>query len=439
MNPYLTGFVAVVSLAWFASLPAAEAGAAARAWFAYEQAMYLSGVLAIALMSLAMLLATRPAWLERPLGGMDRIYRLHKHAGILAVSFAATHWLIEMSDDLVESFFGEASWEHGEGAGLLHAMREAAESIGEWAIYVVLAMLVITLWKRFPYSLWRYLHRAMPALYLLLAFHAAWLAPTEWWQQPVGWLLAALLATGSVASAMSLGGLIGRSRRSVGSVIAVTTPAPDVTEVVCRTGERWHGHRPGQFAFVTFDRLEGAHPFTIASADPAARTVTFQIKALGDYTRGLAGRLTVGQPVTIEGPYGRFDFARHDRDARQIWIAGGIGVTPFLAWLEALRNDPASAPNVELHYCTRDREHDPFVARLEALCEALPSVRLAVHGARQDERITAQAVAGGGTGPDKTEVWFCGPQGLARSLKAGLQRLRKGGRLRFHQEAFEMR
>jgi predicted ferric reductase len=114
-------------------------------------------------------------------------------------------------------------------------------------------------------------------------------------------------------------------------------------------------------------------------------------------------------------------------------------VTPFLAWLEALRNDPSSAPNVELHYCTRDREHDPFVARLEALCAALPSVRLAVHGARQDERITAQAVAGGGNGRDKTEVWFCGPQGLARSLKTGLQRLRNGGRLRFHQEAFEMR
>ncbi len=434
MHPLLTGFITVVVLAWFAGLPAA---ASSLPWFAYEQAMYLSGLLAIALMSLTTMLATRPAWLERPLGGMDRIYRLHKHAGILAAGFAATHWLIEMSDDVLESFLGGEAWEFAEGSGLVHAMREAAEEIGEWAIYVVLAMLAITLWKRFPYSVWRYLHRAMPALYLLLAFHAAWLAPTEWWHLPTGWLLAALLAGGSFASALSLGGLIGRSRRSFGRIVAVTSPSPEITEVVCRTGEGWRGHRPGQFAFVTFDRLEGAHPFTIAGADPASGTVTFQIKALGDYTRGLARRLSVGQPVTLEGPYGRFDFARHDRAARQVWIAGGIGVTPFLAWLEALGDAPESAPDVELHYCTRDRERDPLVARLEALCAQVPSVRLQVHGARQDERITAQAVAG--SGHTKTEVWFCGPQGLGRVLRDGLQGLRNAGRIRFHQEAFEMR
>ena len=35
--------------------------------------------------------------------GMDRIYRLHKWAGILAVGIAATHWLIEMSDDILKA------------------------------------------------------------------------------------------------------------------------------------------------------------------------------------------------------------------------------------------------------------------------------------------------------------------------------------------------
>ena len=57
-------------------------------WAVYDQSLLLSGLLSIALMSLAMMLALRPAWLERPLGGLDQIYRTHKWAGILAVVFA---------------------------------------------------------------------------------------------------------------------------------------------------------------------------------------------------------------------------------------------------------------------------------------------------------------------------------------------------------------
>jgi len=48
-----------------------------------------------------------------------------------------------------------------------------AEDIGEWGIYLLLAMLALTLLKFFPYKFWRYLHRMIPVLYLLLVFHAA--------------------------------------------------------------------------------------------------------------------------------------------------------------------------------------------------------------------------------------------------------------------------
>ncbi|MCL1483080.1 MAG: hypothetical protein MH208_01065 [Marinobacter sp.] len=50
-------------------------------------------------------------------------------------------------------------------------------------------------------------------------------------------------------------------------------------------GKRWPGHRAGQFALVTFDRVEGAHPFSLSCADNATGQLSFQIKALGDYTR----------------------------------------------------------------------------------------------------------------------------------------------------------
>ncbi|MFU2487181.1 ferric reductase-like transmembrane domain-containing protein [Thauera sp. WH-1] len=437
--PALAAFIAVIAAAWGLNVAALDGGTASLPWLVREQGLYLSGLLAIGLMSLAMVLATRPTVLERPLGGMDRIFRLHKWAGILAAVFAALHWLIEMSDDVIKSLYGKAGKPaHDEFGGLYEALRDAGEELGEFAIYLVLAMVVLSLWKRFPYKFWRHLHRAMPVFYLVLAFHAAVLAPPDYWTQPVGVLLALLLAAGTVASVVALTGRIGRDRKVQGVVTAVSSPAPDVTEIVCRLDGAWRGHQAGQFAFVGFERFEGSHPFTIASADHGDRSLTFQIKALGDYTRQLASRVAVGQAVTVEGPYGRFVLGRQDHKARQIWIAGGIGVTPFLAWLDALRAEPAAAPAVELHYSTRGAAHDPFVERLRSLCAELPSVSLHIHDRATGDDLTPERLAATGTDGQRAEVWFCGPRGFGDQLKAGLARL-WGRRLSFRREAFEMR
>jgi predicted ferric reductase len=355
------------------------------------------------------------------------------------VVFAAAHWLIEMGDDVIESIFGEAGDRYeAHYSGFIDTMRDTAEDIGEFAIYLLFAMLLITLWRKFPYKYWRYLHRAMPALYLLVAFHAAWLAPLQWWQQPIGMLMAILLTGGSLASVLSLAGRIGRRRQVQGTITGIKTPAHDVTEVTCHLGPAWRGHRAGQFAFVTFSTLEGAHPFTIASADRKNGTVTFLIKSLGDFTRNLSDKIRVGQTVKIEGPYGRFNFDRKNRKAHQIWIAGGIGITPFLARLEAIDTHTAAAPEADLHYCTRNADQDPMVKRLRDLCRGFSGINLQIHDSSKGEVLSAEKLSNGGPSDTGAEVWFCGPEGLWRAIKQGLQsapfRLR-----RFHKEAFQFR
>lgn len=439
MKTILAGLLAIVTLGWgWDVLYGTGPSGSSLLWTMRQQGLYLTGLYSIALMSLSMILATRPAWLERPLGGMDRAYRLHKWSGILAIGFAAAHWLVEMSDDVLKALIGRAGrLPKEEFSGWLDTLRELAEDMGEWAIYAVLAMLVLTLWKRFPYQVWRHLHRVMPAIYLTPAFHAAMLAPPDYWLQPVGLLLALLLTAGAISSVLSLTGRIGQRRLAKGTIVSVSS-ASDITEVSCRLDAGWKGHRPGQFAFVTFDPGEGAHPFTIASADRGDHNITLQIKGLGDYTRGLAQRLRSGQAVKVEGPYGQFDLSRRNPRAQQLWIAGGIGITPFLAWLESLQGQPDQAPAADLHYCTRDRTSDSLVPKLESLCAALPSVRLHLHGARQGEMLTTENLSAMHAGAKRTEVWFCGPQGLADTIKKGLQHALRS-RLRFHQEAFEMR
>jgi predicted ferric reductase len=263
------------------------------------------------------------------------------------------------------------------------------------------------------------------------------LAPQDYWLQPIGALLAVLLVAGVYGALRSLLGGIGRSRAATGHIVAIEHPTADITTVRCHLGPNWRGHHPGQFAFVTFDDKEGAHPFTIASADRGDQTISFQIKALGDYTNDLSRRLQPGQAVRIEGPYGRFEIDRCNPRARQIWIAGGIGITPFLAWLESLQATPETAPAADLHYCTRDQARDAFVPRLQALCAALPGICLQIHDARLGDALNAEALNQAVGETRTTEIWFCGPSGLANALRAGIRAM--GWRPRFHQEAFEMR
>lgn len=439
MKTLLGGLIALVTLAWGTQIFVAPSSGSPL-WVMREEALLLSGLLSFAMLSLACFLAARPVWLERPLGGLDRMYRTHKWAGILAVVFAILHWASkEIAGDYLKASIGRSGKVVREHLpGLLEPLRHVAKDVGEWGFYALLAMVAIALLRRLPYRPWRFTHQVMPLLYLALVFHALLWAPKAWWSQPVGLLLALLAVAGIYGSIMALAGRIGRQRQVEGKIRVIGHPAPDIVSVRCQLDHSWRGHRPGQFVFITFHDEEGAHPFTLASADRGDGAIELQIKALGDYTRGLAQRLQVGQRVKVEGPYGRFTLPRANPRARQIWIAGGIGVTPFLSWLESLQARPERAPAADLHYCTRDRETDPFVARLQALCAALPDVRLQVHGDRQGEVIDAGKVLGAAPARRASDIWYCGPQGLAEKLKGELHR-RLPGRVRFHQEAFEMR
>ncbi|PSL10240.1 putative ferric reductase [Marinobacterium halophilum] len=402
----------------------------------YEHFLTLSGFLAINFMSITLLLALRPKWLESLLGGLDKQYHLHKWTGILGAVFALAHWLIEMWDDAIKALFGkDRSLREADFSGLLDTLQGLVEDLGEPVLYLLLALVVITLIRWVPYRFWRYLHRIMPLIYLVLAAHSLLLAPLSWWQQPTGWLMAVLIGAGSIASLQSLTSQIGKTRRWQGLVSRVHQVSSTTTEVLCEMGQNWPGHRAGQFALVTFDRAEGAHPFTLTTADRQNGQLGFQIKALGDYTRTLPHRLHAGSAVTIEGPYGCFNLEKGRSNAQQIWVGGGVGITPFLAALESrLIHTGTRYQPVTLHYCTQRVADDPNVEYLQTLAHQLPDITLQIHESEQGQRLSADRLQ---IHAAKVDVWFCGPQGLATALRSGLKD--QPVSLRFHQERFEFR
>ncbi|WP_313024153.1 ferredoxin reductase family protein [Pseudomonas lopnurensis] len=400
-----------------------------------------SGVLAIGAMSVAMVLAARPKRFERFFDGLDKTYRLHKWLGISALAIAIVHWgWGQIPKWLVGFGWLERPARRGaeqaaEGiAGMLQSLRGPAEDLGEWAFYAGAILIVLALVKRFPYRWFFKTHRWLALVYLLLVLHSLVLIPPTYWRSPLGLVLALMLAAGSVAACISLSRRIGRKHQVVGRISALTHHRDNrVLRVDIQLDGAWPGHKAGQFAFVTFDDKEGPHPFSLSSAWRDDGRLAFSIKGLGDYTRNLPDTLKQDDLVKIEGPYGCFDF--HGDKPGQLWVAGGIGIAPFIGRLQALA-DSGQGGNVDLFYSTSAPDRG-FIERIQQLTERA-HVRLHVLAAGEDGRLTPERLRQLAPHWPDCDVWFCGPAGFGLALRKDLQRhglLPKD----FHQELFNMR
>ena len=409
-----------------------------------DVAIQYTGCIAISVMSIALLLALRPRWLEPHLDGLDKMYRLHKWLGISALVFSLAHWWLAQGTKWMVGWGWIARPVRGPRAappqlagleGWLRAQRGLAETLGQYAFYIAAVLLVLALVKRFPYHLFARTHTLLAPLYLVLAWHALVLARYGYWHQPVGWWLAVLLAAGSGAALLALSGRIGAGRKVRGSLQSVHHyPGLDVVETRIALQAGWPGHRPGQFAFVCSDAREGAHPYSIASAwNPQDPHIAFIAKALGDHTGRLRHTLQVGMPVTVEGPYGCFDF--EDGRPRQIWIGAGIGITPFVGRMKQLASE-AHANRITLFHPTAVHE-EAAVAKLAADAQAA-HVDLHLLVDARDGRLDGDRIRAAVPDWREASIWFCGPPAFGQALRADF--LAHGlPPARFHQELFQMR
>lgn len=430
------GAACLIIVLWLASVDLALF--AGGFWAVRGLLVPLTGILAITFMAVAILLAARPVQVEAALGGLDKFYRLHKWLGIAAVSMAVLHWLVEKAPKwLVELGWLAPRQRAAEAAAAQRPFaeyRDFAADIGEWGLYLLMVLAVLALWRRFPYHLFFKTHRLMAPVFLVLTFHAVVLTPASYWRAPIGWLMLAVLAAATVAAGLSIFGRIGKSHRFAGEVTDFHRHAGNsVLDVGVKLTTAWPGHAAGQFAFLTFADAGQAHPFTISSGWANTGRLAFSIKGLGDYTRLLPTMIKVGEAITIEGPYGRFDF--RSSGGAQLWIAGGVGITPFIARMEALAISGEQG-RVDLVYST-DTLDDGFLAEVRNAADAA-GVRLYLVDTQRDGFVDLPKLAAWAPQWRKADVWFCGPVTFGDAIYKAMH---AGGlpAHRFHRELFEMR
>jgi predicted ferric reductase len=441
------GTLAVLVLLWLMAEPSVFQSAG---FFALRGAMVQSsGIVALGCMSVAMILALRPRWPESWLGGLDKMYRLHKWLGIASLVVAIIHWLWAdgpkwaVGWGLLERPAREARRPIEDPIqSALAGLRGSAEGLGEWAFYATVVLIALALIRYFPYRLFYKTHRLLAVAYLVLVFHAVVLVEFRYWGTPVGWAMALLLACGTYAAIIVLFRRVGAARQVGGRIAALQYyPGVSTLETEIEVPRGWPGHKAGQFAFATSDASEGAHPYTIASgwlaADPR---ITFITKALGDHTSRLRERLRVGQEVKVEGPYGCFTF--DDDCPHQIWIGAGIGITPFVARMKHMALQRAApdwpqAQGIDLFHTTADVDEDAL-AKLAADAKSA-NIRLHLLIDARDGRLSGERIRDAVPQWRDASIWFCGPAGFGEALKRDFAGHGFPVNRRFHQELFAMR
>ncbi len=378
------------------------------------------GAAALIAMALAQLLATRFRWLETVFGGLDRIYVLHKWLGVGALAAVVMHDVIgaEIKGLRQQLPFGELG-----------------EDLGEVSYNGFLVLVGLTVLTFIPYRWWAWTHRFIGVFFVLSTAHFVLVAKPFSLAAPVSVYVLGFCTLGILAYLYNLVpfGRDGRSYRYEVRQIERTGGATAVTLAPRRQSLR---HRPGQFAFVSFDApgLRESHPFTISSAPRSDGALRFTIKGLGDFTERLPGRLAVGMGVDVSGPFGRF--IRRPSAKKEIWIAGGVGVTPFAAWAEAMQ---APGPRVHMFYCFRGAANAPYLDLLREVAAHRPEFTLHLIDSSLGQRLAPAAIVEAmQTDLRSTHVHFCGPESLREDLRRSLASHGMAAR-NFHYEEFEIR
>ena len=373
MQRIVWAFTALTTAAWLFGLwvdPPALNGRGVT-----HEVFYWNGVLAWGFMARAIVIAARPAWLERVTKTpLDELYRWHRTLGFWALGLSVVHWVTKtlmqpilslMTLDPVPKIV------RGELAGFdlfWSQIRPFAVDSSIWATAIALLLGAMVFVKAIRYSKWLLWHKLFSVLFILLSVHSIRLMDPADAFLPLGWINIAVTLVGLRYSAVLLVRGAGREKTVKAAVTDVRVDR-DVTLLTVRP-EKPLSVLPGEFAFLA-TKGEEKHPFSVASVRPDG-TLLFAVKALGDFTKNTVPAIAPGEEVTVEGPWGAFTPAFLEGDAEkkprhEVWVAGGIGIAPFYAWLESAAKRKNAAPCAKLVWCIRDRAAEPLIGRIEWL------------------------------------------------------------------------
>ncbi len=322
----------------------------------------LLGAESILLLSIALVLISTLPWVEEWFDGIDRAAIWHRRVAITGLVLLAPHLLLSSNPNgtALGGPLGAIGVLGMLGLALGRSCRAGRRVVPGPLRGLVLAARdapgVRDARRLFGgYERWRALHRTT-GVFVAAGFAHGVLDGTPWAGAPVlrwsyvvigGDRPGASTSTASCSPASSCRCTTTRSTRCARSTAGLTEvvlrPLGRHVDVRARASSRWSTSRPRTAGTATRSRSP-ARRTRASCASPSRRWAT---------TRPAWRRRRAGHAGGHRRPARALQPQRGTD--RQVWIAGGVGVAPFLSWLRALDGDLLAARRLLLHLATARR------------------------------------------------------------------------------------
>jgi predicted ferric reductase len=354
-------------------------------------------------------LSMRHRWLESLFGSLDRLYKLHIRNGRLSILLIVLHPIL----------LGFGEYLSGKKFSTIWDWSSLMVLSGVVGSLVLLFLTITAVYGHIKHQNWVHIHRLFGWLIIIFFLHGI-LANSQLVEAP------GLLPYTIIVGLLGFMAFLYRSvlykifvRKLRYQVSEINYLSTSIFELVLKPTGVPISFQAGQFAFVSFESpaLDNEpHPFSFSNANNGPY-VRFTIKALGDDTKKLQN-ITAGTPVFIEGPYGQFSYL-HVKNRKQVWIAGGIGITPFLSMARSFSGKQQY--DIRFFYGTESLDEAVFLQEFIDITRQLPE--------NFDTKVVAKNLSGF-VGIDmlknslqtlgKFDYLICGPPPMMRALKAQL-------------------
>lgn len=376
----------------------------------FSQFLAINGVV---LISLNFILASRLKFIERLFGGLDKVYKFHSRIGKVAFVMVWAHPILLM----LENFIGIESI-----ARYFLPGKNAAINFGILSLYILTVLIILTVVVKLPYEIWKQIHKLMLFTLVLAGAHinlirsdtSAFLPLKIWILTFVAlgvwfWIYNEVIYT-RFGKLIHLYKVKSIKQRGV------------ITELSLENVKNPLSFSAGQYVLMSFENndeiSQELHPYSLSSGPHEELRISS--KTLGNYSEDLTN-VDKGDLVKLIGPYGYFTFDGHKEHKKQLWIAGGIGVTPFLSMLSEMVAKKSSN-HVDFIYSVKDKEEAVYVDEIKANASKLKSVRIFEHYSDQTGFLNADVISKM-LGEDLKDhlVMICGPSIMMYNLSKSLR------------------
>jgi ferredoxin-NADP reductase len=216
----------------------------------------------------------------------------------------------------------------------------------------------------------------------------------------------------------------------------VTRHTPDVISYRLRAEKRLPRFSPGQFIHLTVEPFDPAgfwpesRVFSVANAVADRKTVELTISRQGAYTSKILDQLAEGDQVWAKGPYGEFTIDGRQGYPRAVLIAGGTGVTPFCAFMDAaISRGALPFAHATLFYGAQTPELLIYRALAERCAATCSGFQVSCFAERSDGgaqaavhlgRIDLDQIMASTAEPDATAFFLSGPKPMIDAFRRTL-------------------